>query len=93
MVLQIWMCSSRNTVASSAASSSSPTSSDTTGPTVSSGVGKQAYLGGVDAGTDPVIRPRAHFNEEERVALHGHADHMMYSPGHAYYYGRKATKS
>ena len=45
--------SSRNTVASSAASSSSPTSSDTTGPTVSSGVGKQAYLGGVDAGTDP----------------------------------------
>ena len=74
------MRSSRNTVVSSAASASSPASSEVTGTTGLAGLA-------IDVGTNPVAGTSAHFDEEERVALHGHADHMMYSSGHAYYYG------
>ena len=74
------MRSSRNTVVSSAASASSPASSEVTGTTGLAGLA-------IDVGTNPVAGTSAHFDEEESRDQRGHADHMMYSSGHAYYYG------
>ena len=80
--------SSHNTVSSGASVlASSPASSDATGPTSRFDYSAAATTA-IDAGTGTGnANIGGHFDEEERMAMHGHADHMMYSAGHAYYYG------
>ena len=75
--------SSRNTLVSSTASSSSPSSSDATSPTGLGATATRFDFAGNDASNNPRGAQRvSRFEDDERVALHGHADHMMYSSGH-----------